>query len=130
MSRSSLRPWASPLTQPHALREPEFDTIDARFAIRGTQPWWPFPRTYHARVIDELSRDGARVIAYDVQFTEQTTPRADNALITSVQRADRTSHSPGDDGGRRRRAHQHLRRRSHREAGGCVPRQRQPDPSL
>jgi CHASE2 domain-containing sensor protein len=95
-----------------ALREPEFNTIDARFAIRGTQPApddiivvgvdditfdqldrrWPFPRPYHARVIDELSRDGARVIAYDVQFTEQTTLRADNALITSVLRADRTSH--------------------------------------
>jgi adenylate cyclase len=95
-----------------ALREPELDTIDARFSIRGTQPApediivvgvddvtfgqldrrWPFPRTYHAQVIDELSRDGAKVIAYDVQFTEQTTPRADNALVTSVQRADRASH--------------------------------------
>jgi adenylate cyclase len=95
-----------------ALREPELDTVDARFAIRGTQPApedivvvgvdditfdqldrrWPFPRTYHAQAIDELSRDGARVIAYDVQFTEQTTPRADNALISSVQRADRNSH--------------------------------------
>jgi adenylate cyclase len=95
-----------------ALREPELDTVDARFEIRGTQPApddivvvgiddvtfdqldrrWPFPRTYHARVIDELSRDEAKVIGYDVQFTEQTTPRADNALITSVQRADRNSH--------------------------------------
>jgi adenylate cyclase len=94
-----------------ALREPELDTVDARFDIRGTQAApddivvvgvdditfgqvdrrWPFPRTYHARVIDELSRDGAQVIAYDVQFTEQTTPRADNALIRSVQRADRNS---------------------------------------
>jgi adenylate cyclase len=95
-----------------ALREPELDTVDARFAIRGSEAApddivvvgvddisfgqldrrWPYPRTYHAQVIDELSRDGARVIAYDVQFTEQTTPRADNALITSVQRADRNSH--------------------------------------
>jgi adenylate cyclase len=95
-----------------ALREPELDTVDARFGIRGTQRApddivvvgiddvtfdeldrrWPFPRTYHAQVIDELGRDGAKVIAYDIQFTEQTTPRADNALITSVQRADRNSH--------------------------------------
>jgi adenylate cyclase len=95
-----------------ALREPELDTVDARFEIRGTERApedivvvgiddvtfdqldrrWPFPRTYHARVIDELSRDEAKVIGYDVQFTEQTTPRADNALITSVQRADRNSH--------------------------------------
>jgi adenylate cyclase len=73
VSRSSLRPWASPLYATDALREPEFDTIDARFAIRGTQAApddiivvgvdditydqldrrWPFPRTYHARVIDD-----------------------------------------------------------------------------
>jgi adenylate cyclase len=94
-----------------ALREPELDTVDARFEIRGTQPApenivvvgvddvtfgrldqrWPFPRSYHAQVIDELSRDGARVIAYDVQFTERTNPRDDNALIRSVQRADEVS---------------------------------------
>jgi adenylate cyclase len=95
-----------------ALREPELDTVDARFAIRGTQPTpddvvvvgvdaitfgqlderWPFPRRYHAEVIDQLRRDGARVIAYDVQFTEQTNPRDDNALIGAVARADRTAH--------------------------------------
>jgi hypothetical protein len=42
---------------------------------------WPFPRRWHARAIDRLRRDGARVIVYDVQFTEQTTARDDNALI-------------------------------------------------
>jgi adenylate cyclase len=95
-----------------ALREPELDTVDARFAIRGSEPApddivvvgvddvtfgqlderWPFPRSFHAKVVDELRRDGASVIAYDVQFTEQTNPRDDNALITAVARADRTSH--------------------------------------
>ncbi|HEX2127589.1 MAG TPA: adenylate/guanylate cyclase domain-containing protein [Solirubrobacterales bacterium] len=95
-----------------ALREPELDTIDARFSIRGTESppddvvvvgvdditfsqldrRWPFPRSLHARVIDNLVRDGARVIAYDVQFTEPTTPREDNALIRSVQRADGKAH--------------------------------------
>jgi CHASE2 domain-containing sensor protein len=48
---------------------------------------WPFPRRWHARAIDRLRRDGARVIVYDVQFTEQTTVRDDNALITAVDRA-------------------------------------------
>jgi adenylate cyclase len=48
---------------------------------------WPFPRSLHARVIDNLARDGAGVIAYDVQFTEPTTPRQDNALIRAVGRA-------------------------------------------
>jgi len=48
---------------------------------------WPFPRSLHAQAIDRLRRDGADAIVYDVQFTEQTTPREDNALIEAVGRA-------------------------------------------
>jgi CHASE2 domain-containing sensor protein len=84
----------------------EQDSIAARFQHRGRQPapgllvvaiddksfedlgvQWPFPRHYHAQAIDQLRRDGAEAIAYDVQFTEQTTPREDNALIDAVGRA-------------------------------------------
>lgn len=67
----------------------ELDTVDARFVVRPDRPVddvavvavddvtlsdlnerWPFRRSLHARVIDELRRAGAKVIAYDVQFTE------------------------------------------------------------
>src|SRR3954452_24531455 len=48
---------------------------------------WPFPRSRHAQAIDRLRRDGAEAIVYDVQFTEQTTPREDNALIDAIGRA-------------------------------------------
>ena len=48
---------------------------------------WPFPRSRHAQAIDRLRSDGAGAIVYDVQFTEQTTPREDNALIDAVGRA-------------------------------------------
>ena len=92
----------------HLMRPLELSTVDARFAIRGTQRTpddlavvavddrtfsrlgvqWPFSRHLHARVIDTLRRAGARGIAYDVQFTEPTTPREDNALIRAVDRAD------------------------------------------
>jgi adenylate cyclase len=85
----------------------ELSTVDARFAIRGTQAVpadlavvqvdattfdqlarpWPFPRDLHAQLIDRLRRDGAKVIAYDVQFTEPTVESEDNALITAVHRA-------------------------------------------
>lgn len=91
------------------LRQPELDTVDARFSIRGEQAppddivivgvddvtfddlneQWPFPRSLHAEVIDRLREDGAAVIAYDVQFTEPTRPREDNALIRAVERATR-----------------------------------------
>src|SRR4051812_38186563 len=74
--------------QVHALRSLELDTVDKRFSIRGAKAAprdlvivtidertqdrlrrrFPFPRRFHARAIDRLSRDGARAIAYDVEF--------------------------------------------------------------
>ena len=86
----------------------ELDTVDQRFEIRGSdgappdvvvvgiddvtfgelQQRWPFPRRLHAKAIDRLREAGAKAIAYDIQFTEPTTPRDDNALITAVERAD------------------------------------------
>jgi CHASE2 domain-containing sensor protein len=97
----------------HLLRRPEQETIDARFQIRGTErqrtaglvlvnvddttfnyfrnhnlpSQWPFPRRYHARVIEQLHRAGAKVIAFDVQFTEPTDPTDDDALIEAIGRA-------------------------------------------
>jgi CHASE2 domain-containing sensor protein len=85
----------------------ERQSVDARFAIRGSvdpdprvklvgiddetfsqlHMRWPLPRSLHAKVIDRLSQDGAKVIAFDVQFTEPTTPRQDNALIGAVDSA-------------------------------------------
>lgn len=90
-----------------ALRRLELWTVDSRFDVRGAQErpddlvvvgidaatfdslgeQWPFPRSLHGRVIDRLVDAGARVIAYDVQFTEQTTVREDNRLIEAVGRA-------------------------------------------
>ncbi len=85
----------------------ELDTVDARFAIRGDlEPpedvmvvgidersfnelgeQWPFPRRLHGEAIDRLKADGARVIAYDVQFTEPSNPADDNALADAIARA-------------------------------------------
>jgi adenylate cyclase len=96
----------------HLLRRTELQTVDARFAIRGTreapkgivvvaidnatlqelrerhmQAEFPFPRKYEARVIDTIRSGGARAIAVDLQFTQQTDPADDNALIEAVGRA-------------------------------------------
>ncbi|HET7855063.1 MAG TPA: adenylate/guanylate cyclase domain-containing protein, partial [Gaiellaceae bacterium] len=93
----------------NVFRELELDTVDARFSIRGEQPGpedievvaidditfsnfnsrqenvrYPFPRKYFAKVIDRLAADGAKVIAYDIQFTEQTDAANDNALVQSI----------------------------------------------
>lgn len=89
------------------LRPLELDSVDARFGLRGTQPTpddfvvveidaatfialqkqWPFPRSLHAQVIDKLRAGRARAIAYDVQFSEPTEVKEDNALIEAVARA-------------------------------------------
>jgi CHASE2 domain-containing sensor protein len=58
---------------------------DKTFADLSLQ--WPFPRRWHARAIDRLREAGARLIVYEVQFTEPTVAREDNALIRSVARA-------------------------------------------
>ena len=82
----------------------ENDSIDARFSIRGTQKppadlavvgidaktfqatdtRWPFPRSLHGELLDRLRSDGVAAVVYDVQFTEPTTPREDNALVNAV----------------------------------------------
>jgi adenylate cyclase len=91
----------------HVFKRLELSTVDARFGVRGQQQRprqiavvgidsatihdlnaWPFRRRYHAQLIDRLRADGARVIVYDVQFTEASPyPQDDQRLFDSVQRA-------------------------------------------
>jgi adenylate cyclase len=85
----------------------ELASVDTRFSVRGDEEprddialvliddttsrelpvRFPFPRSLHARVIDAVNRDGAKTIAYDVEFLQPTKPKEDNALINSVARA-------------------------------------------
>lgn len=90
----------------------ELQTLDARFAIRGSRrppsnivfvqisqqaeqelesrhlrARSPLPRRYDAQVIDRLRRAGARAIAIDVEFIHETNPREDNELIEAVAHA-------------------------------------------
>lgn len=56
-----------------------FDDLDTTF---------PFPRGLHAEMIDALKKDGAKVILYDVQFTEASDdPDQDQQLMDSVAEA-------------------------------------------
>jgi response regulator RpfG family c-di-GMP phosphodiesterase len=91
-----------------ALNRVERDSVDVRFSLRGPEPAegivvvaideatfaeldravWPFPRTRHARVVDQLRKAGARQIVYDVQFTEPSPrPAGDLALYDALGRA-------------------------------------------
>jgi adenylate cyclase len=93
----------------HFSRELENQSVDARFTIRGTQTApadivivdiddktfhdlqrrWPFPRAYQAGIANRLNRDGAKLIGFDIQFTEPSElgPEDDNALILACRRA-------------------------------------------
>jgi adenylate cyclase len=90
-----------------ALKTLELRSVDTRFSVRGTQAQpkdlaivavdtktfnelqmqWPFKRRYQAQVLDRLRKDGAKAIAFDVQFTERTTRYDDGKLIDAVGRA-------------------------------------------
>lgn len=88
-----------------ALRRIEGETIDLRFQLRGPQhasdvavvavddrtfselqAQWPFRRSLHAAVIERLRRDGAKLVVYDVQFTEPTSQADDLALYEAARR--------------------------------------------
>jgi adenylate cyclase len=100
------------LYQTHALQRLEYSSVNERFNIRGRQKppsdivvvgidgktfqdlrlRFPFRRKYHAQVIRNLTRAGAKVVAYDVQFTEQDAdhPEDDDKLIEAVRAQPRT----------------------------------------
>lgn len=58
---------------------------DDTFGVLDTQ--WPFPRDYHARIIDNLSKAGAKLIVFDIEFLESSEPEADKLLAESAQNA-------------------------------------------
>ncbi len=52
---------------------------DASFSALNTT--WPFPRDYHAKLIENLSIAGAKLIVFDVEFTENSRyPDSDELL--------------------------------------------------
>jgi adenylate cyclase len=91
----------------HLMRGVEFDSMDARFSLRGDQDppddialvliddktldelkvRFPYPRSFHGRVINALRKDETAQIAYDIQFVEPTVPSEDNALLDAVSKA-------------------------------------------
>jgi adenylate cyclase len=84
----------------------ERQTIDLRFSLRGDQAppadvvivkvddvtfeelneQWPFPRTMHARLFENIAKGKPKAIAFDVQFSEYGTVAEDNALGNALFR--------------------------------------------
>ena len=91
-----------------ALEPLEEATFDARSSIQGrrspprnivivaiddatfrdpTIGRYPLRRSLHAQAVQRLSEEGAKVIAYDIQFTAPSEPAEDTALIQAVKDA-------------------------------------------
>lgn len=80
-----LTAWGTDL-----FRTIELSSVDARFGVRGDEKppsdlvvvgidaqtqiklneQWPFPRSFHARVIDKLKADGAKTIGVDIAISQ------------------------------------------------------------
>jgi len=93
----------------------ELKSYDARFLIRGPQSVahsdivivdlddesfstlphrYPFPRSYYAKMIENLFAAGARLIVFDVQFLEPSDPAEDQSLADATAHyADRIIHA-------------------------------------
>ena len=91
------------------LRNLDYSTIDARFAIRGTKPppkdvvivalddktlnsdprpTYPLGRDWYARTVRNLTAAGAKVIAVDVEFSEASEdPKKDSQLVEALHDA-------------------------------------------
>jgi PAS domain S-box-containing protein len=48
---------------------------------------WPWPRDLHARVLDRLVAAGARIVAFDVDFSARSTAAGDQAFEDALRRA-------------------------------------------
>ena len=122
-----------------AFKRLDLNTVDMRFDVRGAKPTpddivvvgiddktinsqgytFPFPRTHYAKLIRQLEKAGAAVIAFDVQFTQPSgNDEADNALIDAVRGAKRpvvlattSVDRRGRDGDLRRRSGSHVQPR-------------------
>ncbi len=95
---ANLTPWVQIL---------ELKTLDLLFLIRGplapprdvvivaideasfgdVKFQWPWPRRLHAKLVDRLRADGARVIVFDVLFPEASSRSDDEAFARAIRRA-------------------------------------------
>jgi adenylate cyclase len=83
----------------------ELKGLDLLFLLRGSRPpppeivivaidepsfagiskQWPWPRSIHADLVEKLTRAGARVIGFDILFTEPSHPADDTAFQQAMQ---------------------------------------------
>ncbi len=48
---------------------------------------WPWPRSWHARLVNRLKAAGAKVVVFDIVFAEPSTPEEDREFAAALQAA-------------------------------------------
>ncbi len=127
-----LIPYLLQLSIP-ALQSLELKTLDWRFEWRGVESvedspivlvtiddysyealssQWPWPRSYYARVIENLTRAGAKVIGLDVILdapdNHQNGPQYDRELAAAIRRSERVVLAWKLEQAERTRSYQYL----------------------
>ncbi|MFO7896499.1 MAG: adenylate/guanylate cyclase domain-containing protein, partial [Candidatus Cloacimonadales bacterium] len=59
---------------------------DDTFNSLGIQ--WPFPREYHAQLVENLERAGAAEIVFDIEFVEKSNPVSDSIFAATLAKYD------------------------------------------
>ena len=75
-----LRPYSSPPPEILIVAIDEHSFQDLKKA-------WPWPRSYHAKIVRKLKAAGARLIVFDVLFAEPSNPEDDQLFTEAIRKA-------------------------------------------
>jgi len=53
-------------------------------SFQQLQLQWPWPRSIHAQLLEQLSEQGAKVVAFDLLFPEQSNQRHDELFAAAI----------------------------------------------
>lgn len=70
----------------HDKKSPNLVVLEITDASLGAIGRWPWTRTHHARILDNLKAYGAKVVMFDVLFPEPESAAADKALADAITR--------------------------------------------
>ncbi len=74
--------------RPHSSPPPEILIVGIdEHSFQDLKKAWPWPRSYHAKIIRKLKAAGARLIVFDVLFAEPNNAEDDQSLTTAIREA-------------------------------------------
>jgi adenylate cyclase len=77
----------------HDKKSPNLVIAEINDETLNTIGRWPWPRTKHAKILDNLRAYGAKVVVFDVVFPEPESPEADQAFVDAINRFTAVPHN-------------------------------------